>query len=232
MNFFDVLLILVFVVVPIGALCMQTIPARLGNVTFRDTDPDHAWKIVAEYAEGTFEQRFGYPTGYFFVEEKRSQRPSRILMREAQPAGAVTDGCSVQMGALSMAGFDGGCAAGCMWLAAVAFIGAPFFLVSAMDRFFRFMLRSRVDVQLEASGSDTVASFAFYGPGGYSLRRRYAQVFEKPVLPVALTMTPGAPEVERPPAAAASAPPAGPGPARSPAPGAHRQGAHRQGNAG
>ena len=232
--FFEILLILVFIVVPIGALCMQTIPARLGNVTFRDTDLDHAWVIVAQYAQGTFEQRFGYPTGYFVIEQKRSQRPQRILMREAQPAGAVTDGCSVQMGALSMAGFDGGCAAGCLWLAAVAFIGAPFFLVSAMDRFFRFMLRSRVDVQLEASGSDTVASFAFYGPGGYSLRRRYAQVFEKPVLPVALTMAPGAPEVERPPAAAGAGPTPGPGPgpARGPAPGAHRQGAHRQGNAG
>ena len=228
--FFDFLLILVFVVVPIAALCMQTIPARLGNVTFRDTDPDHAWDIVHEYARGTFEQRFGYPTGYFFIEEKRSQRPNRILMREAQPAGAVTDGCSVQMGALSMAGFDGGCASGCLWLAAVAFIGAPFFLVSAMDRFFRFMLRSRVEVQLQAAGSDTVASFAFYGPGGYSLRRRYAQVFEKPVLPVALTMAPAPPEGERPAAVAGAGPAAGPG--RSPAPGAHRQGAHRQGHSG
>jgi hypothetical protein len=56
-----------------------------------------------------------------------------------------------------------------------------------MDRFFRFMLRSRVDVQLQASGTDAIASFAFYGPGGYSLRRRYAQAFEKPVLPAALS---------------------------------------------
>ena len=59
--------------------------------------------------------------------------------------------------------------------------------MSILDRFFRFMLRSRVDVQLQTAGRDAVASFAFYGPGGYSLRRRYAQVFEKPALPVALT---------------------------------------------
>jgi hypothetical protein len=187
---FNILLILVFIVVPIAALCMQTIPLRLGNVTFHDTDLEHAWLIVAQYARGTFEQRFGYPTGYFFLEEKRSQQPHRIVMREAQPAGAITDGCSMQLGQLGLVGFEEGCGAGCLWFFAVAFIGAPFWLVSIFDRFFRFMLRSRVDVQLQASGSDSVASFAFYGPGGYSLRRRYAQVFEKPVLPAALTIDP------------------------------------------
>src|SRR5260370_1569241 len=108
---FNFLLILVFIVVPIAALCMQTIPLRLGNVTFHDTDLEHAWLIVAQYAQGTFEQRFGYPTGYFFLEEKRSRRPHRILMREAQPAGAVTDGCSLQIGQLARAGLEGGCRA-------------------------------------------------------------------------------------------------------------------------
>jgi hypothetical protein len=183
-----ILLILIFIVLPIAALCMQTIPIRMGGVAFHDTDLDHAWWLVAQYAEGTFEQRFGYPTGYFYLEDKRTQRPHRILMSEAQPAGAITDGCSMQLGALGLAGFDGGCAAGCLWLGAVAFIGTPFWLVSMFDRFFRLMLRSRVDVQLQASGPDVTASFAFYGPGGYSLRRRYARAFEKPTLPPALAM--------------------------------------------
>jgi hypothetical protein len=195
---FDILLILVFIVVPIAALCMQTIPLRIGNVTFHDTDLEHAWLIVAQYARGTFEQRFGYPTGYFFLEEKRSQQPHRILMREAQPVGAVTDGCSLQLGQLGLVGFEEGCGAGCLWFLAVAFIGAPFWLVSIFDRFFRFMLRSRVDVQLQASGPDAVASFAFYGPGGYSLRRRYAQVFERPVLPAALMTDPATTAAQRP----------------------------------
>jgi hypothetical protein len=205
--FFTIVVILVFIVVPIAALCMQTIPLRSGNVVFRDTDLDHAWVMVAQYARGTFEQRFGYPTGYFYIEDKRSQPPHRILMREAQPVGAITDGCSMQIGQLGLAGFDGGCAAGCMWFAAMAFIGAPFWFVSIFDRFFRFMLRSRVEVQLAAAGSDSVASFAFYGPGGYSLRRRYAQVFEKPELPLTLTSAPASPAV---------------GPAQRPGP-AHRQ---------
>ena len=72
----DILLFLAFVALPVAALCMQTIPMRLTGVTFRDTDLPHAWELVIAYAEGTFEQRFGYPTGYFAVEEKRTQRPT------------------------------------------------------------------------------------------------------------------------------------------------------------
>jgi hypothetical protein len=189
MVFLDFLLIVVFVLVPIAAICTQVIPMRLDGVTFRDTDLPHAWLLVAQYAEGTFEQRFGYPTGYFFFDAKRSQEPSRILMREAQPAGAITDGCSAQLSAMSLSGFEGGCASGCIGIMLIGFIGAPFFFVSIFDRFFRLVLRSRVDVSLVASGNDVKASFSFYGPGGYSLRRRYAQVFEKPALPAILEVT-------------------------------------------
>lgn len=185
---FDLVLFLVFVAVPVAATCTQVIPLRLEAVTFHDTDLAHAWTLVGQYAEGTFEQRFGYPTGYFYLDEKRSQQPTRILMREAQPAGAITDGCSMQLGALSLSGFEGGCGAGCLGILAIGFIGAPFFLVSAFDRFFRLVLRSRVDVSLKTSGPDVVAAFAFYGPGGYSLRSRYAHVFDKPALPASLSI--------------------------------------------
>jgi hypothetical protein len=187
---FDVVLFLVFVAVPAAAICTQVIPVRLDNITFHDTDLNHAWDLIGLYAEGTFEQRFGYPTGYFFTDDKRSRKPARLLVREAQPTGAITDGCSMEIGALSLSGFDGGCATGCIGFFMIAIIGAPFILVSVLDRFFRLVLRSRVDVSLVASGPDAVASFAFYGPGGYSLRRRYAQVFEKPALPAVLEMDP------------------------------------------
>lgn len=202
-GFIDFVLILLFIVVPVVAICTQVIPVRLGEVRFRDSDLPHSWELVAQYAEGTFEQRFGYPTGYFYVDQKRSKAPSRILMREAQPAGVITDGCSMQLGAASLSGFDAGCAAGCIGFFMVATIGAPFFIVSALDRFFRLVLRSRVDIALKQAGSDVVANFSFYGLGGYSLRSRYAQVFEKPVLPVSLfpAATPAAVDSATPPLA-------------------------------
>jgi hypothetical protein len=184
--FISLILILFLLILPVIAIGLQLIPRKLAGVTFRETAPDNAWLQIAQYAQGTFEQRFGYPTGYFYVDEKRSSRPSRILVREAQPSGTVTDGCAFQLGSVSMSGFDAGCGAGCLTFAAVALLGAPFFLVSFFDRFYRLLLRSRINVTLDTSGSDTVAEFSFFGPGGYSMLRRYAQVFHKPVLPASL----------------------------------------------
>ena len=128
----DVVLFLLFIVVPTGAISTQVIPLRLSDITFRDTDLEHAWGLVSQYAHGTFEQRFGYPTGYFYVDSQRSQEPAtRLLMREAQPSGAVTDGCSTRFGSVSLAGFDGGCGPGCfMFLIVGSTIAAPFFFVS------------------------------------------------------------------------------------------------------
>src|SRR5450756_103531 len=185
-GFIDFLLIFLFIVVPAVGVSTQVFSMRLPNVSFLDTSPDIAWDLVAQYAQGTFEQRFGYPTGYFYLDKKRSHRGQRLLMRELQPAGAITDGCSTQIGSMGTAGLDAGCGAGCLWLFAVACIGAPFFAVSFLDRFFRLLLRSRVDVQFTGSGRDTVASFSFYGPGGYALRARYVKAFAKPELPLAL----------------------------------------------
>lgn len=207
-GFIDFLLVLLFVVVPVGAVCTQVVPAHLGEVRFRDTDLPHSWALVAQYAQGTFEQRFGYPTGYFYVDDKRSQEPVKILMREAQPAGVITDGCSMQLSAMSLSGFDAGCAAGCIGLFMIATIGAPFFIVSALDRFYRLVLRSRVDIELRQAGPDVIASFSFYGPGGYLLRSRYSQVFEKPVLPTSLSAAPAATVAQRPTQPRASAGPA------------------------
>ncbi len=104
---------------------------------------------------------------------------------------------------MGLSGFEAGCGPGCMMLFVVAFIGAPFLLVSTFDRFFRLILRSRVDVQLTSSGRDTIASFAFHGPGGYSLRHRYAQVFEKPTLPATLDIGAAAEAVRQAPRQAA-----------------------------
>lgn len=201
--FISILIVIFLIAVPILAVCTQSIPLRLNGITFRDTDADHSFGLIMQYAAGTFEQRFGYPTGYFYIDGKRSQQPTRLLIREAQPSGAVTDGCSAQLGSVSLSGMDGGCGPGCIMFFIVATIGAPFFLVSMFDRFYRLILRSRVDVRLQESGPDTVASFAFYGPSGYSMRRRYAQVFEKPTLPAKIANPPVAPATPAAPAAAA-----------------------------
>jgi len=179
----DIVLVLLFIVLPIAALATRSIPLRLTDVTFRDTDRQHAFFLVAQFAEGTFEQRFGYPSGYFILDEKRTDAPRRILAVEAQPSGTVTDGCALEAGSMGLSGFEEGIGAGCLMAFVVYIVASPFILISAADRFFRFVLRSRVDAEFEQRGPDTVATISFYGPSGYSLRKRYEAALSEPVLP-------------------------------------------------
>jgi hypothetical protein len=192
-GFIVFLVIFFFVVVPLAGLATRVIPMRLEGVTFRDTASPVAWLLVHQYAIGTFEQRFGYPTGYFNPDDKQSEQGKRLIMREMQPTGAITDGCSASLGAVGAAGADAGMI-GCLWVMMIFTIGSPFFIVSFLDRFCRALLRSKVEVRFTQSGADTIASFSFYGPSGYVLKNRYAQAFARPQLPP--TLAPPAPASE------------------------------------
>lgn len=194
-GFIVFLVIFFFVVVPLAGLATRVIPMRLEGVTFRDTAGPVAWQLVHQYAIGTFEQRFGYPTGYFNPDDKQSQQGKRLIMREMQPTGAITDGCSASLGAVGAAGADAGMI-GCLWVMMIFTIGSPFFIVSFLDRFCRVLLRSKIEVTFTQSGADTIASFSFYGPSGYVLKNRYAQAFARPQLPP--TLAPSAPASEEP----------------------------------
>lgn len=63
-GLFSFLMFLEFIVLPVTAIVIQVVPVRLADITFHDTDPEHAWFRVAQYAESTSEQKFGYPSGY------------------------------------------------------------------------------------------------------------------------------------------------------------------------
>lgn len=217
-GFFAFLAIVFFVVVPVAALGVKFWPMRLEDVVFRDTDPNHAWFLVAQYAEGTFEQRFGYPSGYFALDEKRSIQPARVLVKEAQPAGSVTDGAAVNLGALSTSGFEEGFGPGCLMFVAVTFIAAPFILISVLDRVYRFLFRSRVDAAIIQEGRDCRVRFSFFGPSGYSMRSRYELAFATPVLPPQFQVAYSAPQAARPVEPPAPAPAAPPAPAPAPQP--------------
>lgn len=120
------------------------------------------------------------------MNEKKSVEGARVVMNEAQPSGSVTDGCAVGAASLGAVGFDEGLGAGCISMMFALLVAGPFILISAADRFFRRLFRSRVDVRFTVDHSDTIASFAFYGPGGYVLSQRYAEVFATPLLPEAV----------------------------------------------
>lgn len=168
----------------VGFVCSK-VPRKLEPVTFRDTAPQHAGVLVAQFAEGTFENRFGFPTGFFHVDEKKTKEPERYVFKEAQPIGTVTDGCAVNIGSMGAAGLGEGLY-GCLWMLVVGCMAAPFVLISTVDRLYRAMMRSRVQIDVRKAGADCVVTVAFYGISGYLLLSRYALAFATPKLPEGL----------------------------------------------
>ena len=181
-NVLSLIIIIPLIVVVVG-LVMRVVPLRIGDIRFRDTDKDHAATIALSYAEGTYENRLGYPTGFYVYDEKSSRMPDRIVLKEAQPMGTVTDGCAVGAASMGAIGFEDGCGAGCVTTIFATIIAMPFVIVSFLDRMYRAALRSKVTFELRSDGADTVATLSLAGAGAYLMKSRYEKVFNLPELP-------------------------------------------------
>jgi hypothetical protein len=181
MNLFTVI-VFIGAAVALGGLVCRLVARPLDDITFHDTAPDHAGFLVAQFAEGTYENRFGFPTGFFAIDEKKTDPPNRYLFVEAQPMGSVTDGCAAHIGAFGASGIGEG-GAGCLMVLVSAMMAAPFVAISFVDRLYRSMMRSKIQIDVRASGTDSIVSIAFYGIVGYLLRSRYAAAFAAPTLP-------------------------------------------------
>lgn len=185
MNFIQLIVYLGILVAAIG-LCCRFIPMTVDNVRFRDTDEAYAAHQIGQFAEGTYENRFGFPTGFFHLRDDKSQMPRRMVFQEAQPTGSVTDGCAVGIGSFGALGFDEGCLIGMAWLFVTAIVALPFIIVSAVDRLYRKAMQSKVTIDLRSAGGDSVATMKFYGISGYLTKTRYEKAFRPPALPVDL----------------------------------------------
>lgn len=176
---------MVGLVVAGAGLLMRMIPVNLKNIRFADTDMEHAFYEVVGFSQGVYEGDLGFPSGFFYVDPEKTNEPSQIRIVEAEPSGSVADGCSEYIGSFAAAGLDGGGLYGCFWFMAVAAIGSPFFIVSFLDRLYRFCLKSRIEVKLRQASSDSFADFAFYGASGYLVRKRYRLALSEPPKPLA-----------------------------------------------
>lgn len=182
MGILNLIIIIPLVVVTVG-VGMRMFPRKIGDVRFRDTDVTYAAGIALDYAEGTYENRLGYPTGFYVFDENKSQMPQRIVLREAQPMGTVTDGCAYEASSIGAVGFDEGLGTGCITSLIAAAIATPFWIVSTLDRLYRNLLRSKVTFEFRADGADAVATLSLSGVGAYLMKPRYEKVFNPPELP-------------------------------------------------
>lgn len=195
------LAILVFVLVPLATIVvlvagvgLRIFPSRIEAIRFQDVSPAYVYGLLGSYSDGTYDGRFGYPSGFFSHNEKKSAPGQRLVFDEAQPSGAVSDGCAAGITAGGIgAGADIGGFVG-FFIAWLGFMVAlPFIIVSFLDRVYRKMLRSRVDVRLTKDGTDVVATFAFHGISGYFVKAKYTRAFAPPALPLTVFGPPAGP---------------------------------------
>ncbi len=186
-------------VVLITGLVMRMVPRRLEAVRFEDTTQEHAAMIVLSYAEGTYENRVGYPTGFYVFDEKSSSLPAKVVLKEAQPNGTVTDGCALGTSAIGAVGFEEGCGTGCVTMMIAGIVAAPFYIISGLDRLYRTSLRSKVVVDLRPVDGDTIATVSLHGIGAFLMKERYQNVLHLPELPERLRAPLPAPSTDTPP---------------------------------
>lgn len=177
-----ILLVLTGLVLGVG-IALRIRPAQLGGVEFRETSVEHARFLVSQYAAGTMDGRFGYPSGFFAVNDKKSVDPNVVVLQEAHPSGAVSDGCAASVTAMMPGSFEAGCLGGAFMVAFLGVIASPFYAVSIFDRLCRSLLRSKVVVRLRTTDGNTAATFSFHGISGYLVMPKYRKAFAAPALP-------------------------------------------------
>jgi hypothetical protein len=174
-------------------LVLLFVPAKVGDVRLAGVSPDHAYDLIAVFSNGTYDSRFGYPSGFFSLNERKSRPGQHLVYSEMQPSAAASDGCAREAGSLAFAGTGSGPLGCVMTFIAVSFIAGPFMIASFADRVCRNTLKSQISVSLAADGVDTVASFAFRGVSAYFVKDKFIRAFAEPVLPPGLF-----PQVEEP----------------------------------
>lgn len=154
---------------------------------FAEVTPPHASGIVVSFLEGVSETKFGFPSGVFRINDKKSQADSCLTVRETQPGYSVTDGCaaaSTVAGAGILADADG-CVEVLLGLVVVACITVPIWTLNLTEKAFRTLLESEVRADLEpiTDPDGTLVTIRLRGISAILLRSAYREALADPKLP-------------------------------------------------
>jgi hypothetical protein len=187
-------LVLVALAFAIGMLARGW-PLRMDDITLRGIDVERARDVVAMYLENVHDTRFGFPTGVFRIDERRST-PTKLVAREVNFGGGtgfriVRFGILIPM-ELVAATADAGCfAAMAAFFIGCFFVGIfilPIFCVAVVEFILRLLMRSEITTELEPVSADHDACrvrFTLRGLSAFGVRRELQQGLTRPVLPVA-----------------------------------------------
>jgi hypothetical protein len=179
----------------VGGLVLRVWTFSLPPVLFAEVSPPYAAGIVSSFLEGVSETRFGFPSGVFRINPRKTIADSRITAAEMQPNYSVTDGCaaaSTSAGAGVISGADG-CVEILIAIFIFAFILGPIFALNLTEKMFRKLLESEVRADLEpvSNPDGTMVTIRLRGVNALLMRSAYQQALSQPTLPEDIAIASG-----------------------------------------
>jgi hypothetical protein len=165
----------------IGGIVLRLIPRKLAPVHLHKVAPSAASRMVSDFIASSYETDFGYPSGYFQIEQATD---TEVVAKEW-----VTKGSHFTqiLGGFYRAILNLGAPFGCFgmlitfWIALVA---TPALLYAALtETMLKYLLRSRVVAVFDRVGDGVQVSFTLRGPSALLVGRRLERAFSQPVLP-------------------------------------------------
>ena len=172
---------------------------------FAEVTLPHATSIVCSFLEGVSETKFGFPSGVFRVEERKTT-VGRVTVTEMQPPYSVTDGCAAAGGSLGMEMISG--ADGCIEVLIAIFllvvVLGPILILNVTEKIFRKLLQSEVRADLEevTDPDGTLVTVRLRGVSAIFMKSAYQEALADPQLPDDIAVAAGV-KVETVPVAGA-----------------------------
>jgi hypothetical protein len=165
----------------VAGIAFRFLPRKLPPVRLRKVAPSAAARLVRDFIASSYETDFGYPSGYFRVEEASD---SKVVAREWVAKGSHF---TMILGGFYRAILGIGTGFGCLGILLtplLAVLVTPLLLyAAATETLLKYLLRSQIVTALCYDDNDTQVTFTVRGPSALLVGRRLERAFREPVPP-------------------------------------------------
>jgi hypothetical protein len=165
----------------VAGIVLRIFARTLPPVELHKVSPVAASRLVRDFIASSYETDFGYPSGYFQIEQATE---TEVVAKEWVSKGSHFT--QVLVGfyrAILALGAPFGCL-GVYIMFFIALMATPFLLYAALtETLLKYLLRSRIRAALARSGDGTQVTFTLRGPAALLVGRRLERAFNQPVLP-------------------------------------------------
>ena len=165
----------------VAGIVLRVFTRTLPAVQLHKVAPTAAARLVSDFVASSYETDFGYPSGYFQIEQVTD---TEVVAREWVTKGShFTQILSGFYRAILRLGAPFGCLG--MYLTfCIAALATPFLLYAALtETLLKYLLRSQIKASLTRAGDGTQVTFNLRGPAALLVGRRLERAFHEPVLP-------------------------------------------------